>query len=238
MIDAHCHLMDISRTEINKDFFRLRNIVNSAYCLSSSKISIEMKKKWADFLFSTTGIAPQRSMEDISNEMRELHSLVESENKFIDAVGEIGLDYHWGDTESKRKHQKLNFQKQIEIAKEYQKPIIIHSRESTLDCIKYLSGFEHGVMFHFYSGDVEEAKDICDRGWLISIPPLKGRMRKKVIEKTPIENLVCETDAPFVGKTPLDVEKSIEIVSEIKGIEKEEVTSHTSLNVLSLLNKK
>jgi TatD DNase family protein len=226
--------MDISKDSINPDFFKLEKIVNSAYCIYSSKTSIEMKKKHQDFLFSSTGISPQKCMVDISKELSELSSVIEKEEKYIDAIGEIGLDYHWGENEEKRKNQRIYFEKQIELAKEFQKPIIVHSREATTDCITLLSKFDYNVMFHFYSGTVEEAKDISDRGWLISMPPMKGRMRTKVIEKIEIENLVCETDAPYVGKTPLDVEKSIELVSEIKQMEKEEVEKRTSKNVLSL----
>ncbi len=196
-----------------------------------------MKKKHKDFLFSTSGISPQKSMVDVSKDFNELSSVIEKEEKYVDAIGEIGLDYRWGDNEEKRKFQKIYFEKQIQLAKEFQKPIIIHSRDSTTDCITLLSKFEYNVMFHFYSGNVEEAKQISDRGWLISMPPMKGRMRTKVIEKTEIENLVCETDAPYVGKTPLDVEKSIEIVSEIKQMEKEEVEKRTSKNVLNLFGQ-
>lgn len=232
MIDAHCHLMDISKDSINKDFFKLEKIVNSAYCTYTSKISVNMKKKWQDFLFSSSGISPQKSMADVSKEFQELSSMIYKENKFVDAIGEIGLDYHWGDTETKRKYQTISFDKQIELADELKKPLIIHSRNSIKDCINMLSRFDYNVMFHFYSGNVEEAKEISDRGWLISMPPMKGRLRKKVIEKTNLENLVCETDAPYVGKTPLDVEKSIEIISEIKQIKKEEVEKQTSKNVI------
>ncbi len=237
MIDAHCHLMDISTDSINPDFFKLEKVVNSAYCAYTSKISVDMKKKWPVFLFSSIGLSPQRSMRDISNDFNEITSVIKKENKYVDAIGEIGLDYNWGDTESKRKLQVISFKKQIDLAKEYAKPIIIHSRDATKDCIDLLSRFEYNVMFHFYSGNVDEAKEISDRGWIISIPPLKGRLRKKVIEKTNIENLVCETDAPFVGKTPLDVEKSIEIVSEIKQMEKKEVEKQTSKNVFTLFSQ-
>jgi TatD DNase family protein len=237
MIDAHCHLMDISKDSIPQEFFKLEKIVNSAYCLKTSKLSVNMKKNNLNLLFSTVGLAPQKSMVENSKELKELYSFIEEENKFIDSIGEIGLDYHWADTEIKRKFQKISFKKQIEFAKEYEKPIVIHSRNATKDCINLLSRFDYGVMFHFYSGNVEEAKEISDRDWLISMPPMKGRLRTKVIQKTDIENLVCETDAPYVGKTPLDVEKSIEIVSEIKKIEKKNVEKQTSKNVLTLFSQ-
>lgn len=237
MIDAHCHLMDISIDTINPEFLKLDKIVNSAYCLNSSKISVQMKKKHQDFLYSTIGISPQKCMGNVDKEMSELNELLDVENKFVDAIGEIGLDYHWGDTEEKRDSQRKHFKLQIEKAKEYQKPIIIHSRKTTTECIELLSRFEYGVMFHFYSGNVQEAREISDRGWFISIPPLKGRERTNVIEKVELESLVAETDAPYVGKTPLDVEKSIEIINDIKKIEKEEVEKITSKNVLKLFGQ-
>jgi len=229
--------MDISTDSINPDYFKLEKIVNSAYCLNSSKISVQMKKKHQDFLYSTIGMSPQKCMGNVDKEINELNGLLDVENKYINAIGEIGLDYHWGDTEQKRDSQRKYFKLQIEKAKEFQKPIIVHSRETTSECIELLSRFEYGVMFHFYSGNVQEAKDISDRGWLISIPPLKGRERSNVIEKVELESLVAETDAPYVGKTPLDVEKSIEIISNIKKIEKEEVEKVTSKNTLKLFGQ-
>mgnify|MGYP003832225737 CR=1 FL=1 len=234
MIDAHCHLMDISKDSINPDFFKLEKIVNSAYCLNSSKNSVQMKKKYSNLVFSSMGISPQKSMIEISKEILEISSILDVESKYVDAIGEIGLDYHWGDNEEKRKFQKQSFISQIELAKEFQKPIIIHSRDAINECIDLLSKFEYDVMFHFYSGNVDEARKICDNDWFISIPPLKGRKRTEVIEKIEIENIVCETDAPYVGKTPLDVEKSIEIVSDIKQIDKKEVEKITSKNTLNI----
>lgn len=237
MIDAHCHLMDISKDSINPDYFKLHKICNSAYCLNSSKLSVQMKKKHQDFLYSTIGISPQKCMVEVNKEIIELNELLDVENKYIDAIGEIGLDYHWGDTEQKRDLQRKYFKLQIEKANEYQKPIIVHSRKTTSECIELLSRFEYGVMFHFYSGNVQEAKEISNRGWLISMPPLKGRERTNVLEKTELESVVAETDAPYVGKTPLDVEKSIEIISDIKKIEKKEVEKQTSKNVLKLFGQ-
>ncbi len=223
MIDAHAHLMDF-RVEYKPSI----PVVNTGYDLKTSVNAIkEVKEK----VWAVVGISPQKAMRPV--ELRELEK-VERIAKDAVGIGEIGLDYHWGKEEIERKYQKEWFLKQVEIAKELDLPVVIHARDAIGDVLKLLRVFDGKVMFHFYSGGVDEAKEIVDRGWIISVPPLRSKKRKKVIGNTPIEHLVVETDAPYVGKTCEDVVRSIEYIAEIKEMEAKEVERITEKNTIEL----
>ncbi len=257
VIDAHCHLMDMKNADFasfsspetidnSDDGCRgvrgrrgrpcLEAIVNCGYDANSSTKAVEMKKgKLAGNvkLYANVGIGPQKCMgPDAMQKVAEIERIAREDERAIDAIGEVGLDYHWGDTTEKRNMQKVAFDALIALANELQKPIVIHSRETTSECIQLLDDakFEHGVMFHFFSGNSQEAKAIADRGWLISLPPLRGG-KMGIARAVDLENLVAETDAPYVGKTPLDVRKSMVMIAEAKGISFEEVEKETSTNV-------
>ncbi|MEM3364183.1 MAG: TatD family hydrolase [Candidatus Micrarchaeia archaeon] len=238
MIDAHCHLVDIKNVDFTQ-FSEMEAIVNSGYdvCSSSKAVYMKLNRAAGDVhLYANVGIGPQKCMgPDAMQGVREIEGIIRGNEKVIDAIGEVGLDYHWGDTEDKRRMQKQAFVAMIALAKELQKPIVIHSRQATAECIRILdeAKFEYGVMFHFFSGNLEEAKDISDRGWLVSLPPLRGG-RISIARALDLESIAAETDAPYVGKTPLDVKESIRIIAEAKGAEFHEVEKCTSANVRRL----
>ena len=229
MIDAHCHLMDIN----NAEFSGLEAIANCGYDLNSSRKAIEMKKALRGVvLYANVGVGPQKCMEtSVMQRVAEVENLAREYAKDINAIGEVGLDYHWGDTPEKRERQGKAFEAFIALAQELEKPLVIHSRETTSECIRKIDQmkFEYGVMFHFFSGNASEAKEIVDRGWLISLPPLRGG-RVAIARECDLEALVAETDAPYVGKTPLDVRKAIMMIAETKEMSFEEVEKETSKN--------
>ncbi|MCX8199864.1 MAG: TatD family hydrolase [Candidatus Micrarchaeota archaeon] len=239
MIDAHCHLMDMENAGFGV-LSPLEAAVNSGYDAYSSRKAIEMKKGKAAGnvkLYSTVGAGPQKCMGPSALQIvDEITSICEENVQEADAIGEIGLDYHWGDTEEKRRMQRAAFSALIALAKELQKPVVIHSRQATAECIRMLdeTKFGYGVMFHFFSGSLQEAMEIADRGWLISLPPLRGG-KMGVAKAIELDFLAAETDAPYVGKTPLDVKKSIQMIADAKGIGFEEVEKKTSSNTKKLL---
>jgi TatD DNase family protein len=122
------------------------------------------------------------------------------------AVGEIGLDYHWDLTYVAE--QKIAFTRQIELALHYNKPIVVHSRESTQDCIDIVKPFVakglQGV-FHCYSGTVEEAQQLVELGFYFGIGGVltyKKSGLSEIVKALPKELIVLETDAPYLAPVP------------------------------------
>ena len=128
-----------------------------------------------------------------------------AENKFS-AVGEIGLDYYWDKTFIPQ--QKEAFEFQIDLALQYDLPIVIHSRESLGDCIHIVSKKQNGRLkgiFHCFGGSAEEAKQIADLGFYMGIGGVvtfKNSTLPEVLKQVDLLHIVLETDAPYLSPVP------------------------------------
>ena len=159
----------------------------------------------------------------------------------LDAVGEIGLDYHWDDV--KKEDQAIGFKRQIELAQKYNKPILIHMREATLDTLNILREYApcKGIM-HCYSGSIETAEILMKLGFYIAYGgPLtfkNSRGAPCVAEKIPVDRLFVETDCPYLtphpfrGKQnePMYVRYTLAKLCEIKGMKEEDLCKQLEQN--------
>ena len=168
LIDTHCHLFLEYYEDIDLIIERaIKNgikmvIVNGCNQKTNEEV-LKLTTKY-DIVYGALGIQPEE-LQDYNDE--NLYFIEKHINdKKIIAVGEIGLDYHY-DTD--REKQKELFKKQLDIARKYNKPVIVHSRDciqETYDILK-MSNVK-GIM-HCYSGSVEMAKKFCDLGFLLGI---------------------------------------------------------------------
>ncbi len=166
------------------------------------------------------------------------------------AVGEIGLDYYWDQTFVKE--QKEAFLFQIEIAVQHNTPIVIHSRNSTQDCIELVKQNQKGNLkgiFHCFGGSVEEAKQIIDLGFLLGIGGVvtyKKSGLAEVLKEISLDHLVLETDAPYLTPVPYRGKRNepsylkyvAEKIAEAKECTVEEVVQKTTENAEKLFDKK
>ena len=203
-LDSHCHLNDEAFDEDLDEVLNrmLENKVTKAMIVSVSlndyKKTLNIKKEGIEFK-KAIGVYPEDT--NISDE--EFNQYIEYV-KECDALGEIGLDYHWyKDTKDK---QKELFIKQIEIAKELNKPIIVHSRDALNDTYEILKEHQCKGVLHCYSGSKEMAKEFVKLGYYISIAgPITWKNAKEpleVIKVVPLDRLLIETDCPYLTPAP------------------------------------
>jgi len=154
--------------------------------------------------FPMMGLHPTYIKENYSAELKIVENWL-TKRKFY-AVGEIGLDYYWDLTY--KNEQIKAFEIQIDLALEYDLPIVIHSRESTQDCIDIVRKKQNGKLkgiFHCFSGSMEEAKQITELGLYLGIGGVvtykKSNLPEIVKEITP-KHIVLETDAPYLAPVP------------------------------------
>ena len=244
LFDTHAHLddekFDGDRDEIIK-YIKDEGVsllVNVGADMESSKTSVELSEKY-DFIYSAVGVHPYDAPLVKDDEIEELRNLAES--KKVVAIGEIGLDYHFEDTD--KEGQKEGFKRQLALAKELSLPYIIHDRDSHQDCYDIIkeSGYFNGVM-HCFSGSAEFAKQMLDLGLYISFAgTVTFKNAKKVKEAAkvvPLDRILIETDCPYLspepnrGKrnNPANVRFTAEILAEIKGISFEEMAKITMEN--------
>lgn len=165
----------------------------------------------------------------------------------IVAIGEIGLDYYWNKGE--KSIQKYWFQRQLELARELDKPVIIHSRDAAADTLEIMEGaYEKGItgVIHCFSGSVEMAREYRKMGYYLGIGGVitfkNGKKLKEVVEDTDLEGLVLETDCPYLAPVPFRGKRNsslylpyvVTAIAQIKGISEQEVIAVTEKNARTL----
>ena len=135
-----------------------------------------------------------------------------AQNKKVVAIGETGLDLHYDF--STPQQQQDSFLRHLEIAKELNLPVVIHSREAFDKTIEILEAHESGLkglVFHCYSGDVRQAKIVLDKGWYISLTGVvtfkNAETTREVAKYVPLDRLMIETDAPYLSPEPMRKQK-------------------------------
>lgn len=161
--------------------------------------------------------------------------------RFI-AVGETGLDFYWDLGYTDQQYQ--SFQTQIELALQYDIPVVIHSRNSIDECISTIKNNQRGNLkgvFHCFSGNTVQAKQIIDMGFYLGIGGVvtfKNSGLDKVMQHVGMQHVVLETDAPYLAPVPFRGKRNecsylkyvVEKLSEIKNVSKEEIEKTTTAN--------
>ncbi len=255
LIDSHAHLDDErfkGDTEAiigNFEKDNLELVVNIGADLRSSKNSVELAKQHEN-IYATVGVHPHSSKEMDENMLEELRELAKEEK--VVAIGEIGLDYHYDN--SPRDIQKKWFRAQIELAKELDLPISVHSREATQDVFDIISeeaedGKLRGVI-HCFSDSVEIAREYLKLGFYISLGgPVtfkNAKTPKEVAKEVPLDRLLIETDSPYLtpephrGKRnePANVRYVAEKIANLREMSYEKLKNATNENVKTLFDIK
>jgi len=234
-IDIHSHLdscpdiPEIVRECREKDIV----IVTCGTDIESNRETLELKHEYPEIEICL-GIYPleclEMSDEDIEKEIKFIR---ENEDKIL-GIGEVGLDLHTVNDLKSLEKQKKVLGKFVELAKELEKPIFIHSRDAEKETIEFLEGFDYKkIVMHCFSGGMNLVRQIVQNGWSLSIPSSVkyNEHFQKVVEITPIENLFCETDAPFLHpdkiqgmkNTSVSVLESYKKIAEIKNLDLKKV---------------
>ena len=224
LIDAHCHLGNMPRYKIHEGVLP----VTVGYSHSSNQKAAEIGRKYG--IPFVLGIAPQTALKEDLSRLGEWVAFIRDNPP--NAIGEIGLDYHWAKGEGDVAKEKVLFERMLDLAEEMRLPVVLHARQATHDVLDFLQlrNFSYGFMLHFFSGTLADAKRAAQMGGYVSIPPLHSKERRAAIEALDMDRLLVETDAPYVARTPDDVVKAAEYIAEVKGLDRETVEKKTAAN--------
>ncbi len=246
IFDTHAHYDDEQFDQDREELLLsmkeagIGNIVNVGANMASSERALELSDQY-DFIYAAVGVHPSDSAE-LNDENIERLRAMSAHDKCV-AIGEIGLDYYW--PEPDHELQKKWFKRQLRLAGEVKKPVIIHSRDAAQDTVSILreenAGSLGGVV-HCFSYSKEIAQECADMGFYIGIGGVltfkNGRKLKETAEAIPIEKILLETDCPYLAPEPnrgkrnssLYLPLVVKALSEIKGISEEEVIRITEEN--------
>ena len=246
-IDTHTHLSledydDIDLVIKENRENNISKIIISGCTRDSIAESLEYLKKYDD-VFATIGYHPSEVNDCTDDDLVLLEEQLKT-NKIV-GVGEIGLDYHYG-KEDRDKQIEL-FEKQLEIAERINLPVVIHSRDATEDTINILKKYKVRGVMHCFSGSAQTAKIYTSLGFLLGIGGVitfKNSNLYKVVEEVGIENIVLETDSPYLTPEPFRGKKNsskyipyiADKIAEILNIPVEEVGKITTNNASSMFD--
>ena len=208
--------------------------------LESSRQSMALAEGY-DYLYFAAGFHPENLEGATLDQLDQLRPLLN--HKKCVAVGEIGLDYYWVKTPGERANSRDFFDAQLSLAEELDLPAIVHDRDAHKDSLDIVRAHPsaRGV-FHCYSGSIEDAKVLVDRGWMLSftgnIPFKNARRAPEILKWLPLDRLMLETDAPYMAPEPWRgqrcdstmIARSAETVAQLRGLTRDEVEEVTLEN--------
>lgn len=250
--DSHAHLDDEQFDEDRDQLIgllgqELEGIINPGCDEVSSAKAVALAEKYP-FIYAAVGYHPENLKGIAANYLDQL--AVWAVHPKVVAIGEIGLDYYWEENEPKEVQRRILLE-QIELAKHFDLPVIIHDREAHGDMLELFQKEVTGVqaVFHCYSGSLEMAKELVKRGFYFGFGGTStyknAKKVREVMAYIPKELLLFETDCPYLSPVPFRgkrnnpgyVEYTAKNAAEVLGMELAELTAISAANTKRLFKK-
>ena len=223
-------------------------IVNVCASVGDFDKTVALTEKYP-FLYGAVGVHPDDADKMTEQTLEEIRRLSHMDK--IVAIGEIGLDYYWHKEPAEHIRQQVMFRAQLDIAREEQLPFMVHSREAaqdTLDIVReYMKKGMYGGIIHCFSYSAEIAREYLNMGLYLGIGGVvtfkNARRLKEVVAMAPLEQLLLETDCPYMSPEPhrgkrnssLNLPYVAAAIAQLKGLTPEEVIAATEKNARKLL---
>lgn len=244
MIDSHCHL-DSDQFDADREAVIQRALdagVTHMLAIGTGdgppdlEAAIRLAGKY-EFIYATVGVHPH----DASKPFENLEQL--AQHPKVLAIGEIGLDYHYDF--SPREQQQKVFVRQMGIAADAKKPIVIHTREAWDDTIQVIRQHwkpQLGGIMHCFSGNSEQAKQALDLGFYLSFGGIvtfpKALDIQEAARTAPLDRMLVETDAPYLAPVPKRGKRNepafmvetVRKLAALRGVSEDEIAQATSAN--------
>ena len=245
IFDTHAH-MDDRAFDQDRDSLLSRLpeegialLMNPGCSLTSSQAAVSLSNQYS-YIYAAVGSHPDAA-DEVNDGVLEQYRALCRDNPKVKAIGEIGLDYHYEDIP--RDIQKRSFRAQMGLARELGLPVIVHEREAHEDGMKIVEEFPSVTgVFHCYSGSLEMAKWLIERGWYIGFGGVltfkNARKALEVAGNIPLERIVLETDCPYMAPEPFRRRRNdpgklyrvAEKLAQLRGMTVEEVQAITLEN--------
>jgi len=256
-IDSHCHMELIAKSAPGAPEVKaildeaasvgIEQVMQIGYDLEQSRWSVGVAEAWVGRALAAVALHPNEApkVDNLDEQLREIEKL--ATHPRVRGIGETGLDY-FRTPEELRSKQEFSFRSHIAIAKRINKALIIHDRDAHEDILRVLAdeGAPEKVIFHCYSGDAEMAQRCIKAGYYLSFSGTvtfkNAPALREALSLTPLENLLVETDAPFLApapyrgalNSPAQIARTIRFMAEVVNRSVEELCDATRGNALRL----
>ena len=244
--DTHCHIyeeyydVDDIMKKINSS--NVNRVINNACDFKTSLEVLDLSKKYSN-MYCAIGLHPENDLDEIDNVMALI--IKNKDNPKMVAIGEIGLDYYYNKDNKEQQIEVLC--KQLELAEKLNLPVIIHSREATGDMLSILKKFNVKGVIHCFNGSVEVAKEYIKLGYKLGINGVitfKNCKLIDVIKTIGVNNVVFETDSPYLAPVPFRGEENnpihvidiVDFVSNNTGVSVEDLANISNKNIKDIFD--
>lgn len=244
--DTHCHIyeeyydVDDIMKKINSS--NVNRVINNACDFKTSLEVLDLSKRYSN-MYCAIGLHPENNLDEIDNVI----DLVKKNKDNINmvAIGEIGLDYYYNKYNKEEQIEVLC--KQLELAEKFDIPVIIHSREATGDMLSILKKYNVKGIIHCFNGSVEVAKEYIKLGYKLGINGVitfKNCKLIEVIKTIGVDNVVFETDSPYLAPVPFRGEENnpthvidiVDFVSNNTGVSVEDLANISNKNIKDIFD--
>ncbi|SDA39415.1 TatD family hydrolase [Methanobrevibacter millerae] len=246
MIDTHCHIdfeeYDEDRDQIIKRAEEVLDaVVVSGIGYESNRGVLDLCSKYENFIYPSLGYHPVSSQNCTEEELKLTHQDIIENRDNIVAIGEVGMDYFYVKDKALREKQREIFQTFIELADEYKIPLLMHVRDCEKKALNMVLEYENipYVVFHCFSGSKKTAKRIIQNdNYFMSFSTMLcySTQHQELIKNIPLDNILTETDSPYLAMTkeernePANVVNAVKKIAEIQNEDVETVDSITTAN--------
>ena len=253
LIDAHIHLSDAEYTNHIEDVIAdaknagVKALITNSMNFKTCQNDIKLSQQYPNLVYPALGIHPWNVNYLEENELQQTIDFIYSQKTHVIAIGEIGLDYKY---ETIWEKQVLVFDKMLHLAESLSLPVIIHSRGTTDKIVEMLPSYRlNKVLLHWFSHPMEALVKAIDKGYFITEgPPVTySNGIREVVKKTPLTNLLTETDGPvtywkkpYSGQLtkPSYIKNVVDAIADIKKSPAEDVAEQIALNFEYFFNIK
>ncbi|PWU10532.1 MAG: TatD family deoxyribonuclease [Terriglobia bacterium] len=246
LIDSHCHLDDEQFDGDREETIARARAAGVETMLAIGtgdgppdlEPAVRLAEQYS-FIYATVGVHPHYAAKATEEAFTRLRAL--ADHSKVQAIGEIGLDYHYDF--SPRDVQRQVFEKQLAIAAEAGKPVVIHTREAWEDTIEILRAHWRGEgIMHCFTGDKQQARQALDLGFHLAFGGVltfpKADAVWQAARITPADRLLVETDSPYLAPVPRRGKRNepaflvhtVERLAEVRGVAAEQIAEQTSAN--------
>jgi TatD DNase family protein len=246
LVDSHCHLddekFDADRAQVIERALAAGVEMMMAIGTGGElDVAIQQAERYP-FIYATIGVHPHDAAKATPDTFARLRDL--AVHPKVLAIGEIGLDYHYDF--SPRDVQRSVFERQLELAAEFGKPIVIHTREAWEDTMAQVTSLPHGGIMHCFTGDAVQARQALDLGFHLSFGGVltfpKAESLRQAAQITPEDRLLVETDCPYLAPVPhrgkrnepAFVVDTARRLAEVRGVAPESIAECTTRNFRNL----
>lgn len=257
MIDTHCHLeqpdYDTDRAHVIATCqTQLHAVVTSCAHPAHLDTTLHLVHAYAGFVFAAASIHPRYVNDFSDDDVRTYLDRIRAHRAHLVAIGETGLDHNWITDAPGQAKQRHLFSRMITLAHDLDLPLVIHSRDATDATIQVLEAHHaRHVQMHMFTSRPRLPR-VLHNNWLISVNTLLLRSKtvKKLVRDCPLENLMLETDAPWLGvgadgnlkpkhlvrNTPTAVHQVAQKIADIKHLPLTLVDDQTTANAIAFFN--